>query len=95
MTQKTTVLLGVDHEEGTEPMSNHSGNRHFADVLAACYWRRTVLKGGKQTAIAGMFGGTAVGLAACNSSSDGNSGPAIGFRAIPISEADTTVVPEG
>jgi hypothetical protein len=37
--------LIIDNGDGDEPLSNHSGNRHFSDVLAVNLGRRRVLGG--------------------------------------------------
>ncbi len=88
-------------EEGDEPMCNLSENRTFASVLEARFGRRDLLKGGLGAAVLGVFGG--ITLAGCNSSSSsggsggGNGGSAdlLGFEALPTSEADDIIVPEG
>ncbi len=86
-------------ERGDEPLSNLSDNQTFANVLEARFGRRELLKGGLGAAVVGLFGGMA--LSGCNSSSSGagNGGSApvelLGFDAVPVSEMDEIVVPEG
>ena len=63
--------------------------RNAAGVLAGRLSRRQVLQGGVAAAIAAMFG-----LPGCATSGAARP-PAIGFKSIPISSADTLVVPEG
>jgi len=85
--------LIIANGDGDEPMSNHSGNRHFDEVLQANLSRRTTLKGGLGASIAALFGG--VGLAGCASPGSSAGGKLIGFEAVPVSSADTVVVPKG
>lgn len=78
---------------GDEPMSNHSNNPTFASILNTRLQRRQVLKGSLAAAVTSMFAGPVInGLTArpANASS-----ALLGFKAVPISEADTVVVPEG
>lgn len=94
----------VDNGNGDEPQISYTDNRTFASVLEARLARRTVLK---SSAGATALGFMSLGLAGClsNSSSsnrgsaagagEGESGPLIGFTAVPTSEADEIVVPEG
>ena len=56
--------------------------------------RRTVLRGGLGALIGGLFAPLAVGsLAGC--ATMGMRGTGLGFKTVPISTADTIVVPEG
>ena len=90
----------VDNGNGDEPQMDYSGNRHFASVLEARLARRTVLK---STAGAAALGFMSLGLAGCLDSDDddddhvpgGGAGPLVGFTAVPTSESDEIVVPEG
>jgi len=81
-------------ESGDEAPSNLSPNPHFRDIAAARPGRRSLLMGGIATAIAGFItparDATAQGAAPAAAR-----GPAIGFKPVPISTADTVVVPEG
>lgn len=88
-----------DHGEGDEALSNLSKNDHFGDVLERRISRRAALKGGLSAAMLGLFGS---GLSGCNvfessssSSSTGSNSNLLGFKAIPVSELDTVVVPDG
>ncbi|MFP4295781.1 MAG: PhoX family protein [Halothiobacillaceae bacterium] len=105
MTDQTRIGRVV--EDGDEPISNHSSNRHFQDILKARLSRRDVLKGGLAAAITGLFG---TGLAGCGSPDDQQSGQAssterppepnqvddlLGFDPLPVSAADAIQVPEG
>ncbi len=85
--------LIIDNGDGDEPLSNHSGNRHFDDVLETSLSRRSVLKGGLAASITALFGG--VGLAGCATSAGGSGKQLIGFSAVPVSEADSVLVPKG
>lgn len=87
--------LVIDNGDGDEPLGNHSANRHFNDVLQAHLSRRSALKGTLGASIAALFGG--VGLAGCATpgAGAGGQGPLIGFKAVPVSNADTVVVPPG
>ena len=80
-----------------EPMSNASNNTHFASILEARMARRGVLKGGLAAAMTGLFGGLALtGCGSSSSSSETGVAPQlVGFKAIPVSDEDTIVVPEG
>ncbi|WP_285261391.1 PhoX family protein [Halopseudomonas bauzanensis] len=100
---RNNVII-VDNGNGDEPQLDYSGNRHFASVLEARLARRTLLK---STAGAAALGFMSLGLAGCLSSDDddddrapgggdgGEAGPLLGFTAIPTSESDDIVVPEG
>lgn len=107
METKDQIKLTIG-DDGDEQMSNLSENRHMNDVIKSRFSRRSLLQGTLTAAAMGFIGG---GLAACSSSSSsgGNPTPAptpsptpaptpeqlLGFNAIPVSEADTIVVPEG
>lgn len=92
MSQLPSSLI-INNGDGDEPMSNTSGNRHFDEVLNAHLSRRSALKGTLGASIATLFGG--VGLAGCATGAVGSGGQLIGFQAVPISEADTVLVPRG
>ena len=86
--------LIIDNGDGDEPLSNHSGNRHFSDVLAVNLGRRQVLKGGLAASVASLFAGA--GLTACATNlAGGAGGRLLGFSAVAISDADTVRVPPG
>jgi hypothetical protein len=62
--------------------------------------RRFVLRGGLATVAGGLLAPLAavtgaVGVAGCATPAGGNAGTALGFKSVPISTADTVVVPEG
>jgi secreted PhoX family phosphatase len=78
-----------------EPETNRSGNRPFADVVNARLDRRGFLRGGLGLAVTGFLGGP---VAACSTGQNAGAltgGPALGFTAVPVTAADTIVVPEG
>ena len=101
MTSDMNKVLVVDHREGDEPQVNYSLNPTFAAVLQARLARRDVLKGTVGAAALGLLGTSLTGcISSGGSSSDNDNGgtpaPALlGFEAVPASEADTIVVPEG
>lgn len=80
-------------ESGDEAPSNHSANPHFREIAEARLGRRGMLMGGIATAIAGFIAPSRE--AAAQAAAPAARGPAIGFKAIPVSSADTVVVPEG
>jgi secreted PhoX family phosphatase len=84
-----------EDSSGDEPMSNHSPNPHFSELLDAALSRRTALLGSLGAAVATMF--TRPGEAeAARVAGEGPAAPgAIGFRPVPVSEADAISVPEG
>lgn len=73
-------------------ISNPTTNPHFSEVLDAAIARRTVLIGGVALA-ATTFLPTSVAQAAERAPAPG--GPLLGFTGIPVSSADTVVVPPG
>lgn len=86
-----------------EPVVNHSQNTPFHQVLAARMQRRTVMKGTVGAALASVMG---LGLAGCGGDNDSSTGTtttnsrnpedtALGFKAVPVSDANEVVVPEG
>ena len=100
MEQRTCTMI-IDNGNGDEPLCNTSNNPSFEQVLSARMSRRGVLKGSLGASIALMFGGA---LSACgggggSSGSGGGGTPAprslLGFDAVPVSDADTIVVPSG
>lgn len=102
MSEVRTNITIVDNGNGDEPQISYTDNRTFASVLDARLARRTVLK---STAGAAALGFMSLGLAGClggSSSSrrhygagEGESGPLVTFKAVPTSESDEIVVPEG
>ncbi len=86
--------LPYDLEAGDEVPSNHSANPTFREIAEARLGRRGMLMGGVAAAITGFIGAGAARPAAAQAAA-GATGPAIGFRPVPISATDTVVVPEG
>lgn len=82
-----TQTPGYTH--GDEPPCNTSSNATFYDVVDARTSRRGILVGGLATAVTGVFG------AGLPRTADAEAKPLLGFKAIPVSEADTVIVPEG
>ena len=87
-----SIPLSVYDDLGPRDLS--VPGRHFADIIDARYSRRTVLKGSVGVAVSSLFAG---GLLTACSDDDENPAPTvrIGFEPIPVSEADTVVVPPG
>ena len=78
-----------------EPETNQSGNRTFGEVVNARLDRRNFLRGGLGLAVTGIFAGP---ISACSSlpgAQAASSSPTLGFDPVPVSAADTVVVPEG
>ncbi|MGF1575013.1 MAG: PhoX family phosphatase [Cyanophyceae cyanobacterium] len=81
-------------DNGDEPVSNQSKNPFFGDIVAKRVQRRQVLQGGIAAAVASFFAAPAVSLLSRTANAQSGS-KLLGFKAIPISDADTVVVPEG
>lgn len=86
------------HDPDDIPRELLASERHFADIVDARFSRRSVLKGGVGAAVTSLFAGGA--LVACSSDNDGSPvtpapQPRLGFEPIPVSDADTVVVPPG
>ncbi len=86
------------HDPDDVPRELMASERTFADIVDARFSRRTVLKGSVGAAVTSLFAGGA--LVAC--SSDNNNDPLtpapqprLGFEPVPVSAADTVVVPTG
>lgn len=81
------------HDDG---VSNPSTQPHFDELVAAARQRRALLKGVLSTAGAAILG---VPLLTARSSANTPPAysriPALGFRPVPVSDADALVVPEG
>lgn len=78
--------------------SNRCANPSIHEVSAPA--RRVVLRGGLGMAVSGLLaplGATALlpGCAATGPGGTGSTGPLLGFKSVPVSIADTVVVPEG
>src|SRR5687768_2885709 len=75
-------------------ISNESTNETFRDVIEARLSRRGFLGGGLATAAAASLGGVGSLLNAVPASAQSDEG-LLGFQGIPVSTADTVVVPPG
>lgn len=104
MSVDTKHVTLVDHGEGDEPQVNFSKNPTFAAVLEARLGRRDLVKGSMGAAAMGFLGASLTGCLSSGSSSSSSgfatppaAAPAalIGFSAIPASESDEIIVPEG
>lgn len=75
--------------------SNRSSNPSIHDISQPS--RRTVLRGGLGTALAGLLAPLAgAGLAGCASTGGGGGGgPLLGFKSVAVNTADRITVPEG
>jgi len=101
MSERLPVELEVD--SGDEPMSNHSTNPHFANILDTRLSRRQVLSGGLTAAVAGMFGAASLANAASAKflppAAKGRPpfglDPVFGFDPIPVTRADAATIPYG
>lgn len=91
-----------------EGISNQSGNEHFQDVMDARLSRRGFITGGMATAAAMSLGGIEALLKAVPASAQETADesvdsaeerepgrPVLGFESVPVSSADTVVVPKG
>lgn len=77
-------------------ISNDSDNRTFQEVVEARISRRGFLGGGLAAAAAFSISGVGALLKAVPASAQAKGGrPLLGFTGIPVSEADTVVVPPG
>jgi uncharacterized protein len=80
-----------------DTICNSSSNPTFQEIVDARLSRRNFLGGGLATAATVSLGGVGVLLDAVPVSARGhrNHGPLLGFQGIPVSSADTVVVPDG
>src|SRR5262245_57533443 len=76
--------------ERDDALSNSSENATFDAVLAARYSRRQMLAGGLVAAGAALLGTGGLRPAPARAA-----GGLLGFRSVPVSKADTVVVPPG
>jgi len=67
----------------------------FQAVVSARYARREVLRGGLGLALASLFGGVMPALARASEQGAAQGPGLLGFAAVPVSRADTAVVPAG
>jgi len=89
MTDQTIVVH--DDGEGDEPVCNTSANPTFAGIIETRLSRRGALLGGLTAALGAMF--VQPGAAAARAAAPSEA--MLGFAAVPVSEADTVVVPPG
>jgi uncharacterized protein len=78
-----------------EETCNKSSNQTFEEIVDARISRRGFLGTGLATAAAFSLGGISALLKAVPASADPIAGPLVRFKGIPVSTADTVVVPEG
>jgi uncharacterized protein len=80
-----------------DSVSNTSGNRTFQEVVEARMSRRGFLGSGLAAAATLSLGGIGALLRAVPASAktNGTGRPLLGFQGIPVSAADTVVVPPG
>ncbi len=81
-------------EHGDEPMCNHSKNPFFGDILNSRLQRRQVLKGSLALAVTSMFTAPVLSNLRTRAATAATTSM-MGFKAVPISAADSVVVPEG
>lgn len=101
-TIKTPVPVGDD---GDEQLSNLSSNPHMQEVIKSRYSRRSLLQGSLSVAALGFLGASLPGCGSSSSSDEpADEAPPedqtekpqlLGYNAVPVSESDTVVVPEG
>jgi secreted PhoX family phosphatase len=84
-------MITQDDEDG----SNNSGNRAFREVIEARMSRRGFLGGSLAGAAALSLGGVSALMKAVPAAARSHGRPLLGFAGIPVSEADTVVVPPG
>ncbi len=77
-----------------EPSRTPVPQPDFQTIVSARYPRRAVLRGGLGLAVASLFGGLP-GLALAREQSPVKVTGLLGFEAVPVSRADTAVVPPG
>lgn len=80
---------------GDEPASNTSPNAYFGDILDARVSRRALLRGSLAAAVAGAMAASLPFGGAFAATGGRATAPSLGFKAIPVSTADSVVVPEG
>jgi secreted PhoX family phosphatase len=78
-----------------DQISNVSANETLHDVIEARVSRRSVLGGGLAAAGTAMFGVDALLRSVPVAAQGRHKEPLLGFEGIPVSSADTVVVPEG
>lgn len=80
-------------KNGDEPVCNRSNNPFFGDIVANRVQRRQVLQGGIAAAMASFFAAPTLNLISRSAKAQGSS--KLGFKAVPISQTDSIVLPEG
>ncbi len=99
-------MPGPDHPRAPsgiddEPRLGPDDRPHFNDIAEARYGRRSVLRGGLTLALGSLFSGSLVGCAlnagsgAATRARGAGSSTRLGFQPVPVSSADTLVVPQG
>ena len=88
-------MAKIDDDE----VSNNSGNASFQEIVEARISRRGFLGGGLAAAAAVSFSGVNALLRSVPASAQdigqGSLRPLLGFEGVPVSDADTVVVPPG
>ncbi len=101
-------LAVLDENHGDEPLSNHSDNPHFADIVAERMSRRQMMAGSIGAAVVGLFGGSMLAEAATPNvrgsmplppQAQGQPpfqfSPTLDFQAVPPLRSDTTTIARG
>lgn len=78
-----------------EPICNRSKNAYFGDILSSRLQRRQVIRGGVAAALAVMFSRSNLGNLLASPAQAATPSPKLGFKPVPVSIADTIIVPEG
>ncbi len=82
-------------DNGDEPLCNHSDNPTFESILNLRFQRRTLMKGSIAAAVGAMFAAPALEALRPEAAEAITVSPLLGFQAIPVSTADSVVVPPG
>jgi secreted PhoX family phosphatase len=82
-----------DYAHGDERPSNSSANPTFYDVVEARTSRRGFVLGSLAALATSLYGGTMLSPRPAAAQSTGSG--LLGFKPVPVSQADTVVVPEG
>lgn len=84
----------MDRKPSLPPFVRPTSIPHFTTVIERRYSRRALLRGSLNAALAGFFGGLPL-LAQTRRAADNPSLQLPGFKAVPVSHADTVQVPPG
>jgi uncharacterized protein len=96
MTAKTIPgSADPDFVANEEPARAPVPQPDFQAVVSARYARREILRGGLGLALASLFGGAMPALARASEQGAAQGPGLLGFAAVPVSRADTAVVPAG